>query len=63
MVTFMKLNKIKKNRMIIIVGFKKKHPIFPMFLVGGRCQCVFMTLFMHDKMKLCGSTLNHKKLH
>lgn len=20
--------------------------IFPMFLVGGRCQCVFMTLFM-----------------
>lgn len=44
----MKLNKIKKNRMIIIVEFKKGilKTIFPMFLVGGRCQCVFMTLFM-----------------
>lgn len=60
MVTFYEIKQNKKEQndynSWILKGHLKKTPIFPMFLVGGRCQCVFMTLFMHDKMKLCGST-------
>lgn len=48
----MKLNKIKKKtqndyKSWILKGqFYFFLTIFSMFLVGGRCQCVFMTLFM-----------------
>lgn len=61
----MKLNKIKKKQNDYNSWILKGQVFFNDILhVFGRWAlpvCFYDVI--HDKMKLCGSTLNHKKLH